>query len=89
MTEHDKRADRLEAEADQLERRSDELGEDISAAKDRVEEMRQDETVPTADTPESGLPPEANFTTSGDQPPEGPGDSGSGELPPPDPTETD
>lgn len=66
MTEHDKQADRLEHEADTLDQRSAELGEDIAAAKERVEEMRHDETVPSpADTPESG------------------------ELPPPDPGETD
>ncbi|RKQ92354.1 hypothetical protein C8N24_2200 [Solirubrobacter pauli] len=86
MTEHDKQADRLEHEADSLEQRSDRLGEDIAGAKEKVEEMRQDETVPTADTPESGLPPEANYTTRGDQPPEGPGD---GDLPAPEPDETD
>jgi hypothetical protein len=29
----------------------------------------RDESVPGAPAPESGLPPEANYTTSGDQPP--------------------
>jgi hypothetical protein len=47
--------------------------------------MRQDESVPGAPAPESGLPPEANYTTSGDQPPR----DGESELPPPDPYETD
>ena len=89
MTEHDKQADRLEGEADDLQQRNEQLGEHIADAKDKVEAMRQDETVPTADTPESGLPPEANYTTRGDQPPEGPGDTGSGELPAPEPDETD
>ena len=74
MTEHREQADRLEAEADDLEQRNEALGEDISDAKKRVEEIRQDESMPSPPTPESGLPPEANFTTSGDQPPEGPGD---------------
>ena len=74
MTEHQERADRLEAEADHLEQRNEALGEDISDAKKRVEAIREDESMPSPPTPESGLPPEANQTTSGDQPPEGPGD---------------
>jgi hypothetical protein len=74
MTEHQEQADRLEAEADQLERRNEQLDEDISDVKDEVERMRQDESMPSPPTPETGLPPEANSTTSGDQPPEGPGD---------------
>ena len=32
--------------------------------------MRRDDSVPGAPAPESGLPPEANVTTSGDQPPQ-------------------
>ena len=32
--------------------------------------MRRDESVPGAPAPESGLPPEANVTTSGDEPPQ-------------------
>lgn len=70
MSEHQERADRLEAEADHLEQRSDQLGEDISDVKDEVERMRQDESMPSPPTPESGLPPEANVTTSGDEPPD-------------------
>jgi hypothetical protein len=89
MTEHEQQAHRLEDEADALEQRSDQLSEHIAGAKEKVEELRQDETMPTAVTPESGLPPEANYTTRGDQPPGGPGDTGSGELPPPEPDETD
>jgi hypothetical protein len=74
MTEHQEQADRLQAEADQLEQRNAGLGEDISDAKKQVEEIRRDESMPSPPSPESGLPPEANYTTSGDQPPEGPGD---------------
>ena len=74
MTEHEKQVDRLEGDADQLEQRNEQLGEDISDAKDKVEAMRQDEGSPTVPAPETGLPPEANYTTRGDQPPEGPGD---------------
>jgi hypothetical protein len=74
MTEHEKQVDRLEDDADQLEQRNEQLGDHIDDAKDKVEAMRQDEASPTVTTPESGLPPEANYTTRGDQPPEGPGD---------------
>jgi hypothetical protein len=74
MSEHQEQADRLEADADQLEKRNEALGEDIKDVKDHWEQMRQDESVPGAPAPESGLPPEANFTTRGNQPPEGPGD---------------
>ena len=66
MTEHNQQADHLEDEADTLEQRSDELGKGIAAAKQQVEELRQDDSVPTADRPAE-----------------------SGELPPPDPHETD
>ena len=44
------------------------------------------DSVPGAENPETGLPPEANVTTSGDEPPEAPGSS---DLPPPEPDETD
>jgi|GEM_PF-5250165 hypothetical protein len=70
MTEHQKQADRLDAEADHLQERNEALGEQISDVKKEVEEIRQDESMPSPPTPESGLPPEANYTTSGDQPPE-------------------
>jgi hypothetical protein len=61
MTEH---------EADKLEARSEALGEEIEQVREDVEAQRRDESVPTAPAPESGLPPEANFTTSGDTPPQ-------------------
>ena len=70
MSEHQERADDLEAEADQLEKRNEHLGEEISDLKENWEAMRRDESVPGAPAPESGLPPEANYTTSGDQPPQ-------------------
>ena len=85
MSKHEQQADRLEAEADKLEERSERLGEDIDETREHWEQMRQDESVPGAPAPESGLPPEANVTTSGDRPPR----DGESELPPPDPTETD
>ena len=67
MSEHQERADDLEAEADQLEKRNEHLGEEISDLKENWEAMRRDESVPGAPAPESGLPPEANVTTSGDE----------------------
>ena len=70
MSEHQERADDLEAEADQLEKRNEHLGEEISDLKENWEAMRRDESVPGAPAPESGLPPEANVTTSGDEPPQ-------------------
>ena len=70
MSEHQERADDLEAEADQLEKRNEQLGEEISDLKENWEAMRRDESVPGAPSPESGLPPEANVTTSGDEPPQ-------------------
>jgi hypothetical protein len=70
MTEHQNQADRLEREADEMEQRSERLGDEISDVRDDWEQMRRDESVPGAKTPESGLPPEANYTTSGDRPPD-------------------
>jgi len=58
MTEHEKQADRLDDEADALEQRSSALGEHITAAKEQVEKLHQDDTVPTADASASDeLPP--------------------------------
>jgi hypothetical protein len=57
-------------ELDEMARRSKQLGEQISDTRDQWERMRRDESVPGAPAPESGLPPEANFTTSGDRPPQ-------------------
>jgi hypothetical protein len=53
-----------------MEERSEKLGEEISDAREQWEAMRRDESIPTAPAPESGLPPEANYTTSGDEPPQ-------------------
>ena len=70
MSEHKEHADRLEGEADSMEDRSKRLGEDIADAREQWETMRGDESVPGAPAPEKGLPPEANYTTSGDRPPQ-------------------
>jgi hypothetical protein len=88
MTEYERQAERLEHEADEMEKRSDELGDEISDVREDWERKKQDDLVPGAQNPETGLPPEANYTTSGDTPPDAPGE-GSGELPPPEPDETD
>jgi hypothetical protein len=82
MSEHEKRADRLEREADDMEKRSERLGDEISGVKEDWEAMRRDESVPGAPAPESGLPPEANYTTSGDQPPQDGDGDGEGEREP-------
>ena len=67
-----------------MKQRSERLEEEISDVREDWEAMRRDETVPTAPAPEKGLPPEANYTTSGDRPPQN-----DDELPPPEPDETD
>jgi hypothetical protein len=55
---------------DEMQQRSEKLEEEISDVREQWEAMRRDESVPGAPAPESGLPPEANYTTSGDQPPQ-------------------
>jgi hypothetical protein len=70
MTEHEKQADSLDDEASEMQQRSERLAEEISDVRENWEAMRRDESVPGAPAPESGLPPEANYTTSGDQPPQ-------------------
>jgi hypothetical protein len=77
-----------ERQADELQERSDQLGKEIAEVREDWERKKSDDTVPGAQNPETGLPPEANYTTSGDMPPEAPG-SGESELPPPEPDETD
>jgi hypothetical protein len=74
MTEHQEQADRLEREADAMQKQSERLGDDISAAREDWEAKKHDDSVPGAPSPEGGLPPEANYTTSGDEPPQDGGD---------------
>jgi hypothetical protein len=62
--------ERLEREAADLQEHSERLGEDIRDARRTWEAQKTDEAVPGAQSPEGGLPPEANYTTSGDQPPD-------------------
>jgi hypothetical protein len=70
MSEHQEQAERLEREADAMQKQSDRLAEDIGEAREDWEAKKRDESVPGAPTPEGGLPPEANYTTSGDEPPQ-------------------
>jgi hypothetical protein len=70
MTDDQRKSDGLERELDDMEERSERLGEEISDAREDWEAKRRDETIPGAPAPESGLPPEANYTTSGDEPPQ-------------------
>jgi hypothetical protein len=67
MTEYEK-------QADELEERSERLGEEIADVREDWERKKADDSVPGAQNPETGLPPEANVTTQGDVPPESPGD---------------
>jgi hypothetical protein len=68
--EHEEQHERLERDAADLERRSEQLGDEIADVKQDWEAKRRDESIAGAPTPESGLPPEANYTTSGDDPPD-------------------
>jgi hypothetical protein len=69
MTEHH---ESLEREADDMQARSERLGEEISDVREDWERKKADDSVPGAQNPETGLPPEANVTTQGDEPPEAP-----------------
>ena len=71
---HEQQHERLEREARDLQDKSEHLGEDIAQAKQSWEAQKRDEGVPGAQSPEGGLPPEANYTTSGDDPPDDGGD---------------
>jgi hypothetical protein len=62
MTEHQDKADRLEEEASELERDSEQLGEEIGETRDDWERKKADDQVPGAGgdpSGGSGLPPEA------------------------------
>jgi hypothetical protein len=72
-----------ERQADELEERSHKLGDEIAEVREDWERKQSADNVPGAQNPDTGLPPEANYTTSGDKPPD------DDELPPPEPDETD
>ena len=59
-----------EREADEMQERSDRLGEEIADVREDWERKKADDSVPGAQNPETGLPPEANVTTQGDPPPD-------------------
>jgi hypothetical protein len=59
-----------ERQADELEERSEKLGEEIAETREDWERKKADDSAPGAQNPETGLPPEANVTTQGDNPPE-------------------
>jgi hypothetical protein len=84
MSEHQE----PEREIEDMERRSEQVGEDIAAAREDWERKKADDQVPGAggmrERAEGGLPPEADYVSSG----EGSEDDGEG-MPPPEPDETD
>jgi hypothetical protein len=67
---HEQQHERLEREAADMEEKSERLGDDIARTKQAWEAQKADEGVPGAQSPEGGLPPEANYTTRGDDPPD-------------------
>jgi hypothetical protein len=48
MTEHDEHADRLEREAEDMERRSAQVGDEIAGAREDWERKQADDSVPGA-----------------------------------------
>jgi hypothetical protein len=74
MTEHEEVAKRAEREVDDMQARSDDLGKTIGDVREDWEQKKADSSVPGAagdpQRAEGGLPPEANYTTSGDNPPD-------------------
>ena len=85
MSEHQEQAGRLERELEEMEERSERLGDEISDVREDWEAKRRDESVAGASPPEGALPMEPNVTTSGGEPSQ----DGENELPPPEPDETD
>jgi len=63
MTDHQEKADQVEAELDELERESQRLEAQIGGTRDEWEQRKADDNVPGADgkpeAADSGLPPEA------------------------------
>jgi hypothetical protein len=71
---HERQHERLEREAADMQEKSERLGDEISRTRRDWEAQKTDEGVPGAQSPEGGLPPEANYTTRGDEPPDDGGD---------------
>ena len=70
MSEHDREADRLEHEIDEMQERSDRLEGEIEHTRADWERKKRDPDVPGAagdpEHAEQELPPEADYTTRGD-----------------------
>jgi hypothetical protein len=77
-----------EREVEDMQQRSERLGEEISGVREKWERKKADDRVPGAagepEQAEGGLPPEADYVSGG----EGTADE-SGAMPPPEPDETD
>ena len=70
MNEHSEQADRVERELDSMQHESEKLEGRIEETRTDWERKKADESVPGAGgdpaAAEGGLPPEANYTSSGD-----------------------
>jgi predicted nucleic acid-binding Zn-ribbon protein len=71
MSEHDRQADRLEREMDDMEQQSERLGDNIDETRKDWEAKKQDPSVPgaTADRDADGddePPPEQQYPAKGD-----------------------
>jgi phage shock protein A len=70
MSEHEKQADRLEREVDEMQEQSDRLEREIEDTRDDWERKKRDASVPGAagdpQRAEDELPPEADYTSRGD-----------------------
>jgi phage shock protein A len=70
MSEHERQADRLEHEVDEMQEQSDRLEHRIDETRDDWERKKRDPNVPGAagdpERAEEELPPEADYTSRGD-----------------------
>ncbi len=69
MSDYEQQADRAERELDDMQERSERLGEEISETRAEWERKQRDPQVPTADDPEpdeDGPPPEATYPSKRD-----------------------
>jgi hypothetical protein len=90
--EHERRADAVERDLEDMEERSERVGEHIDEARKDWQAKVEDESVPGAGgdpdrAEEGGRHPETDYPAKGSS--REAGGKGDGELPPPDPTETD
>jgi predicted nucleic acid-binding Zn-ribbon protein len=70
MSEHDRHADRLERDLDEMQERSDRLEDEIDDTRQDWERKKHDSGVPGAagdpERAEEEVPPEADFPSKGD-----------------------